>query len=81
MDVLEQVKGIVVELLDVDPGKVTPDATFKEDLEAERLEGLKCPICKEVKPKMFDICKGEDNVTACAVCVRQRHERKGLSGQ
>ena len=38
MDVLEQVKGIVVELLDVDPGKVTPDATFKEDLEADSLD-------------------------------------------
>ena len=38
MDVFEQVKDIVVELLDVDPDKVTADASFKEDLEADSLD-------------------------------------------
>jgi acyl carrier protein len=38
MDVFEQVKDIVVELLDVEPDKVTADATFKEDLEADSLD-------------------------------------------
>jgi acyl carrier protein len=38
MDIFEQVKDIVVELLDVDPDQVTADATFKEDLEADSLD-------------------------------------------
>lgn len=38
MDIFEQVKDIVVELLDVDPDRVTADATFKEDLEADSLD-------------------------------------------
>jgi len=57
-----------------------PIGKTKDDLEAEMLEGKKCPICKEVKPKMFDICKDESNVTACEECIRERHQRKGLSG-
>jgi acyl carrier protein len=38
MDVFSQVKDIVVELLDVEPEKVTADASFKEDLEADSLD-------------------------------------------
>ena len=37
-DQVRQVKDIVVELLDVEPDKVTADATFKEDLEADSLD-------------------------------------------
>ena len=38
MNVFDQVKNIVVELLDVEPDQVTSDATFKEDLEADSLD-------------------------------------------
>ena len=31
-DTLEEVKGIIVELLGADPEKVTPEARFREDL-------------------------------------------------
>jgi acyl carrier protein len=38
MDAFEKVKGIIVEQLGVDPDKVTMDARFREDLEADSLD-------------------------------------------
>jgi acyl carrier protein len=37
-DTFEQVKSIIVDLLAVDPDKVTLDARFREDLEADSLD-------------------------------------------
>ena len=37
-DAFEQVKSIIVELLAVDPAKVTKAARFREDLEADSLD-------------------------------------------
>ncbi len=37
-DVFEQVKAIIVDKLGVDPAKVTPQARFREDLEADSLD-------------------------------------------
>jgi acyl carrier protein len=37
-DTLEQIKGIIVDLLGVDEDKVTLDARFREDLEADSLD-------------------------------------------
>jgi acyl carrier protein len=37
-DTFEQVKTIVVDLLGVEPDKVTPDARFREDLGADSLD-------------------------------------------
>jgi acyl carrier protein len=37
-DTFERVKNIIVDRLDVDESKVTPDATFKEDLNADSLD-------------------------------------------
>ncbi len=37
-DTFEQIKEIIIELLDVDDGKVTPEARFREDLEADSLD-------------------------------------------
>ncbi len=34
----EQVKAIIVDKLGADPNKVTPDARFREDLEADSLD-------------------------------------------
>ena len=39
-EVFEQVKAIVVDLLGVEPEKVTLDARFREDLEADSLVEL-----------------------------------------
>jgi len=53
----------------------------KEDLDNERIEAKKCPMCHEIKPKQFDICEGENNVDACLDCIRKRHEKHGLRGK
>ncbi len=37
-DTFEQIKEIIVELLDVEESKVTPEARFREDLEADSLD-------------------------------------------
>ncbi len=37
-EVFERVKAIIVEQLGVDPDKVTPEARFREDLEADSLD-------------------------------------------
>jgi len=37
-DAFEQVKSIIIELLAVDPAKVTKEARFREDLEADSLD-------------------------------------------
>jgi acyl carrier protein len=38
MSVFEDIKAVIVEVLGVDPEKVTPEATFREDLEADSLD-------------------------------------------
>ncbi len=37
-DTFSEVKAVIVELLAVDPEKVTPQARFREDLEADSLD-------------------------------------------
>lgn len=37
-DTFEQIKAIIIELLGVDESKVTMDARFREDLEADSLD-------------------------------------------
>jgi acyl carrier protein len=37
-DIFEQVKEIIVDLLGAEPGQVTLDARFREDLEADSLD-------------------------------------------
>ena len=37
-DTYDRIKGIIVELLGVDASKVTPEARFREDLEADSLD-------------------------------------------
>ena len=37
-DTFEKIKAVVVDLLEVDPDKVTRDARFREDLEADSLD-------------------------------------------
>jgi acyl carrier protein len=36
--VYEKIKGIIVEILEVDEGEITPEARFREDLEADSLD-------------------------------------------
>jgi len=38
MSVFEDIKAVIVEVLGVDPEQVTPEASFREDLEADSLD-------------------------------------------
>lgn len=37
-ETFDQIKDVIVELLNVDPTKVTPEARFREELEADSLD-------------------------------------------
>ena len=48
-DTFEQVKAVIVELLSIDEEKVTPDARFREDLEADSLDLVELIMAFEEK--------------------------------
>ncbi len=48
-DTFEEVKGIIVELLGVDESKVTSEAKFREDLEADSLDLVELIMAFEEK--------------------------------
>lgn len=48
-DVYEEVKEIIVDLLGVDESKVTPEARFREDLEADSLDLVELIMALEDK--------------------------------
>lgn len=48
-DTFEQVKATIVELLGVDAGKVTREARFREDLEADSLDIVELIMALEDK--------------------------------
>ena len=57
-DTFKQVKKIVVDLLGVDPDKVTPDARFREDLEADSLDLVE--LIMEFEEKFGETVSDED---------------------
>ena len=48
-DTFEEVKEIIVELLGVDESKITPEARFREDLEADSLDLVELIMAFEEK--------------------------------
>jgi len=48
-DTYEEIKGIIVELLGADPGKVSNEARFREDLEADSLDLVELIMAFEEK--------------------------------
>jgi len=48
-DTFNDVKGIIVELLGIDASKVTPEARFREDLEADSLDLVELIMAFEEK--------------------------------
>lgn len=48
-DTFDEIKGIIVELLGADPAKVTPEARFREDLEADSLDLVELIMAFEEK--------------------------------
>ena len=74
-DAFEQVKKIVVDLLGVEPGKVTPDARFREDLGADSLDLVE--LIMEFEEKFGGTISDEDaqqitTVGAAVAYVEQR---------
>ena len=49
MDVFEQVKEIVIDLLEVDPDEVTLEASFRDNLEADSLDLVELLMAFEEK--------------------------------
>jgi acyl carrier protein len=49
MDTYEEIKAIVVDRLGADPAKVTPEASFREDLEADSLDLVELIMAFEEK--------------------------------
>ena len=48
-DTFDQVKAVIVELLSIDEKKVTPEARFREDLEADSLDLVELIMAFEEK--------------------------------
>lgn len=48
-DTMEEVKGIIIELLGADPVKIIPEARFREDLEADSLDLVELIMAFEEK--------------------------------
>jgi acyl carrier protein len=48
-DTLEEVRGIIVDLLGADPAKIVPEARFREDLEADSLDLVELIMAFEEK--------------------------------
>ncbi|MCJ7708729.1 MAG: acyl carrier protein [Anaerolineales bacterium] len=48
-DTFQEVKAVIVELLGVDESKVTPEAKFREDLEADSLDLVELIMAFEEK--------------------------------
>ena len=48
-DTFQEVKAVIVELLGVDGSKVTPEAKFREDLEADSLDLVELIMAFEEK--------------------------------
>jgi acyl carrier protein len=48
-EIYETVKSIIVELLSIDEAKVTPEARFREDLEADSLDLVELIMAFEEK--------------------------------
>ena len=48
-DTYEEIKGIIVNLLGVDEARITPEARFREDLEADSLDLVELIMAFEEK--------------------------------
>jgi len=73
----EQVKKIVVEQLDVDESKVTPDASFVDDLGADSLDVVELVMAFEEE---FDIeipDDAGDKITTVGEAVKYIEDAKG----
>jgi acyl carrier protein len=69
-DTFERFKTVAVEVLSVDAEKITPDAKFGEDLDADSLDLVELVMALEEE---FDITVDEDELEGIET-VKQAHE-------
>lgn len=69
-DTFERFKTVAVDVLSVDAEKITPDAKFGEDLDADSLDLVELVMALEEE---FDITVDEDELEGIET-VKQAHE-------
>ncbi len=75
VNVYEEVKEIIVDLLGVDPDKVTMDARFREDLEADSLDLVELIMALEDKFDAEIPDEDAQNITTVGEAVKYIEER------
>jgi acyl carrier protein len=68
-DTYEQVKATIVELLGVDEGKITREARFREDLEADSLDIVELIMALEDKMSIEISDEDAQNITTVGQAV------------
>ena len=76
-DTYEQVKVIIVDLLNVDESKITPEARFREDLEADSLDLVELIMAFEDKFGGEISDDDAQNITTVGEAVTYIDERMG----
>lgn len=69
-EVFSEIKAIIVELLDVDPEKVTMEARFREDLEADSLDLVELIMAFEDKFESEISDEDAQNITTVGEAVK-----------
>ena len=75
VNIFDDVKEIIVDLLGVDPDKVTMDARFREDLEADSLDLVELIMALEDKFDAEIPDEDAQNITTVGEAVNYIQER------
>lgn len=75
-DVLDGVKEIIVDLLGVDASKVTPEARFREELEADSLDIVELIMAFEDKFGREISDEDAQNITTVGEVVKYIEQKK-----
>jgi len=75
VNIFDDVKEIIVDLLGVDPDKVTMDARFREDLEADSLDLVELIMALEDKFDAEIPDEDAQNITTVGEAVKYIQER------
>jgi len=75
VNIFEDVKEIIVDLLGVDPDKVTMDARFREDLEADSLDLVELIMALEDKFDAEIPDEDAQSITTVGEAVKYIQER------
>lgn len=77
---LEQVQKIIVDLLGVEPEKVTPEARFREDLEADSLDLVELIMAFEEEFEATIPDEDAQQITTVGAVVEYLEERRASGG-